>query len=60
MALTDRNPIEDSAIPVRAGDAVSKSKLVIDNNFINPSQNCEGCTRIVYTPGSQKEAGYCI
>ena len=50
-------PIEGTAIPVKVGDATTSSRLLIDNNFINPSNNCERCTRMVYTPGPQQEAG---
>ena len=49
--------LEDSATPVREGDAKTTSRLVIDNSFIDPDNSCELCTRMVYTPGSQDEAG---
>ena len=49
--------IEDSATAVKAGDATVASSLIINNNFIDPSHNCEGCTKMVYTPGSRQEAG---
>ena len=49
--------IEDTATPVREADAKVSSKLLIDNGFIDPDNNCELCTRMVYTPGSKSEAG---
>jgi PKD repeat protein len=49
--------LEDSATPVREGDAKTASRLVIDNSFIDPDNSCELCTRMVYTPGSNDEAG---
>ena len=60
FAVTDTKadlPIEGTATPVKAGDATISSRLVIDNNFVDPSNNCERCTRMVYTPGPQQEAG---
>jgi PKD repeat protein len=60
FGLTDAKaevPIEGTAIPVKVGDATTSSRLIIDNNFIDPSHNCERCTRMVYTPGPQQEAG---
>ena len=49
--------IEDTATPIREADAIVSSKLLIDNGFIDPDNNCELCTRMVYTPGSKSEAG---
>ena len=60
FGLTDAKaevPIEGTAVPVKVGDATTSSRLIIDNNFIDPSHNCERCTRMVYTPGPQQEAG---
>src|SRR6476620_2284698 len=55
-ATADKS-IEDSATAIKAGDATVASSLIINNNFIDPSHNCEGCTKMVYTPGSRQEAG---
>ena len=49
--------IEDSATAVRVADAAVSSNLVVNNAFIDPEHHCEGCTRMVYTPGSKDEAG---
>jgi PKD domain/Bacterial Ig domain len=56
-SATAQQAIEDSATPVRVGDAAVASSLVINNAFIDPEHHCEGCSRMVYTPGSQGEAG---
>jgi len=50
-------PIEGTASPIKVGDATTSSRLTIDNNFVDPSHNCERCTKLVYTPGPQREAG---
>ena len=49
--------IELSATPIREADAKQTSRFVIDNSFVDPYNNCEICTRMVYTPGPQEEAG---
>jgi PKD repeat protein len=54
---TTDTAIVDTATPVKVGDATVSSKFVIDNHFVDPDNNCEFCTRMVYTPGSQEEAG---
>ena len=48
--------VVDTTTPVKTGDATVSSKFVVDEHFIDPDNNCEDCTRMVYTPGSQKEA----
>ncbi len=49
--------IEETATPVKVADARMSSKLLIDNKFVDPDNNCEFCTRIQYTPGKEGEAG---
>src|SRR6476619_3273380 len=49
--------IEDSATAVKVGDAKTASRLVIIKDFVDSEHNCEFCTRMEYTPGSQREAG---
>jgi PKD domain-containing protein len=42
----------------RAGDANAvKSALQVDENFVDPENHCEFCTRLVYKPGQQGVAG---
>ena len=49
--------IEDNSTAVRVADAAVSSNLVVNNAFIDPEHHCEGCTRMVYTPGSKDQAG---
>jgi PKD repeat protein len=49
--------IEDTTTPVKVGDATVSTNLVVNNAFIDPEHHCEGCTRMVYTPGALDEAG---
>ena len=49
--------IENTATPIREADAKVSSRFSIDNNFVDPDNNCEFCTRIVYTPGNEGDAG---
>ncbi len=49
--------LERTATPIREADAETASKFVIDNNFIDPDNGCEFCTKIAYTPGKEMEAG---
>ena len=49
--------IENTATPIREADAKVSSRFSIDNNFVDPDNNCEFCTRIVYTPGKEGDAG---
>src|SRR5262245_39277668 len=42
-----------------AGDAAgAKSKLEVNDEFIDPEHHCEFCTRIEYTPGSIGSAAF--
>jgi hypothetical protein len=49
--------VEDTPTVERGGDAKFYSRLVIDDNVIDPPNNCEFCNKIEYTPGSQRKAG---
>jgi hypothetical protein len=57
ITLAAVGSIEDNAAIVREGDAKRASNLIIQKNYIDPQNHCEGCTRIEYTPGSLREAG---
>lgn len=48
--------IEHSAPIVKAGDAAS-SKFIINRDFVDPDNNCEFCTAMIYNPGIKHEAG---
>jgi PKD repeat protein len=42
-----------------AGDAEARSRSMrIDENFVDPMQHCEFCTRVEYTPGRQGLSGF--
>ncbi|HKU50106.1 MAG TPA: PKD domain-containing protein [Nitrososphaera sp.] len=41
-----------------AGDARSGSSLKVDEDFVDPENHCEFCTRVEYVPGSQGLAGF--
>ena len=42
-----------------AGDAEAGSRfLKVDEDFVDPENHCEFCTRVQYTPGSQGVAGF--
>ena len=49
--------IETTATPVKEADATVSSNFVLTKDFSDPDNNCEFCTRMVYTPGSKDEAG---
>jgi hypothetical protein len=49
--------IEETATPVKVADARVSSKFLINNNFVDPDNNCESCTMITYSPGKEGEAG---
>jgi hypothetical protein len=49
--------VEDTDTVDRAGDAKLFYSLIIDNNFIDPSNNCDFCNKIVYSPGEYGKAG---
>ena len=49
--------VEDILTIDRGGDAKFYSRLVLDNNVIDPSNNCEFCNKIEYIPGSEGKAG---
>jgi hypothetical protein len=42
---------------IREGDARELSDLKINNQTLDPDNNCEFCTEIIYNPGKQKVAG---
>jgi PKD domain len=42
-----------------AGDAEAGSRFMrVDDEFVDPEQHCEFCTRVEYTPGRQGLAGF--
>jgi hypothetical protein len=42
-----------------AGDAEAGSRFFkVDENFVDPENHCEFCTRVEYTPGPQGTAGF--
>lgn len=42
-----------------AGDAAAGSRfLKVDENFVDPENHCEFCTRVEYTPGPRGVAGF--
>ena len=41
-----------------AGDAVRGSNFVVNEDFVNPENHCEFCTRVEYTPGPEGLAGF--
>jgi hypothetical protein len=41
-----------------AGDAETGSSLEIDEEFVDPENHCEFCTRVEYVPGSRGIAGF--
>ena len=49
--------VEDILTIERGGEAKFYSRLVLDNNVIDPSNNCEFCNKIEYIPGSEGKAG---
>ena len=49
--------IEQTATPVKEADAKLPSKFVINKDFTDPDNNCEFCTAMIYTPGTNEEAG---
>ena len=49
--------LETTATPVKEADATVSSNFVLTKDFSDPDNNCEFCTRMVYTPGSKDEAG---
>jgi len=49
--------VEDTPTIERGGEAKFYSRLSIDNNFIDPSNHCDFCNKIEYTPGRDGKAG---
>ena len=41
-----------------AGDAETGSSMKIDEEFVDPENHCEFCTRVEYVPGSRGVAGF--
>jgi hypothetical protein len=41
-----------------AGDAEMASSIKIDDEFVDPENHCEFCTRVEYVPGSRGVAGF--
>jgi PKD repeat protein len=41
-----------------AGDAATGSNMKVDENFVDPENHCEFCTRVEYIPGSRGLAGF--
>ena len=54
---TQAYSLEKIATPVKEADAKISSQFTVTNNFVDPDNNCEFCTRIVYSPGKEGEAG---
>src|SRR5688572_29387422 len=43
----------------RAGDAEAGSRFSkVDEDFVDPENHCEFCTRVEYTPGPRGQAGF--
>lgn len=41
-----------------AGDAATGSNMKVDEEFVDPENHCEFCTRVEYIPGSRGIAGF--
>jgi hypothetical protein len=49
--------IEDTATIEVQGEPRVKSRLTIDNDFVDPENHCDFCSRIEYEPGQEHKAG---
>jgi hypothetical protein len=49
--------IEDTAIMEVQEEAKAKPRLTIDNDFVDPENHCDFCTRIELAPGKGHVAG---
>ena len=49
--------IEDTAIMEVQGEAKVKPKLTVDNDFVDPENHCDFCTRIELGPGKGHKTG---
>jgi PKD repeat protein len=50
--------IERFAEKQLAGDGATGSNMKVDENFVDPENHCEFCTRVEYIPGSKGLAGF--
>ena len=48
--------VEHSPNLLREADAKVTSNLQIDSETLNPDDNCEFCTKVIYTPGKLGQA----
>jgi hypothetical protein len=49
--------VEDTAMTEVQGEANVKPRLTIDNDFVDPENHCDFCSRIEYEPGKEHKAG---
>ena len=52
--------VEDTPSIDRAGDAEFNSRLMIDNDYMDSTNNCEFCNKIEYIPGSEGKGRNCV
>ena len=45
--------VEHSANLIREGDAKASSELAINSESLEPDDNCEFCTEVIYNPGKE-------